>query len=182
MRALRRGSMRLLLAGALVFSPALVAGCDSEPTTTVIIEPEPSVEETSSLSALERGRVRREVLDELEPAIAAWVAGDREAFGENFGELPQKPMFEVWDEAEDLGYTINRSHDRIVLDVTELNDSGTQALVSYDFMDHTIVTASDGTVVGPDRAEEVSFQLTVELTGDGEWTIVRMIGPVESIR
>ncbi len=93
-------------------------------------------------------------------------------------------MFEVWDEAEELGYTIDRSHDRTMLDVIELNGSGTQALVSYDFTDHTVVTASDGTIVGPDRAEEVSFQFTVELTDEesGQWTIVRMIGPVESIR
>ena len=41
--------------------------------------------------AIFRGRLRRDILAGAESAVEAWISGDRDRFGEWFGELPQQP-------------------------------------------------------------------------------------------
>ena len=92
-------------------------------------------------------------------------------------------MFEVWDEAEELGYTIDRSHDRTMLDVIELNGSGTQALISYDFTDHTVVTDPTARSLGRTEPKgQVPIHARVDRRGVRPMDDRRMIRPVESIR
>jgi hypothetical protein len=137
---------------------------------------------TGPLTALDRGKIRRAILEDVESGIDAWLAGDREGFTEYFGPEPQEQMFVRWDQADADGYEIVREHERVLLDVTELGGDGQQALVSYNFTDKTVVLDENGEVAFPASGIEADFQLTVQPSEDDpdRWVIVRMIGTKEA--
>jgi hypothetical protein len=157
-------------------------GCASEPATSITTDSGESAAATGTLTPLERGKIRREILDDVELAIEAWLAGDREAFTKYYGPEPQEQMFVRWDAADADGYVIVRDHERLLLDVTELSPAGGQALVSYTFTDKTVVLDEDGSVAFPASGIEADFQLTLERSEEDSdtWVIVRMLGTKEA--
>lgn len=175
-----RTALAVLLAAIML--PMLLAGCDSEPTTVIDANPTQGTEQADAMTALDRGKMRREILEDAEAGRQAWLSGDREAFTEYFGPEPQEQMFVRWDAADEDGYVIEREHDVIMLDVTDLSTDGHQAIVSYTFTDRTVVYDDQGNVAFPASGIEADFQLTLQPDPEDpdRWVVVRMIGTKEA--
>ncbi len=162
-------------------------GCTDESTTVVIDAPASSADTSGAITPLERGAVRREVLDGAREAVDAWTSGDLDMVAEHFAPGWVDTFAEIWSEHESRGLTIVHQHDVEHLDVVDMNDGGTQALVDYVFIDRTTVVDSDGSVVEPATGRRADTQLTMEPDGSepdgsGDWRVVRMIVPKEVLR
>lgn len=169
---------------ALCLAMAATAfGCAPRSTTTITPEAEDATT-SGGITPLERGEIRRLAEAGAREAVDAWVSGDREAFANHFGELPQQLMFERWDEAEAAGQTIDRAHEFISVDVYEMNEIGTQALAKYRFNDNTIVTDASGNVLESGDGTFTEFQFTLEPVeaGSDDWIVVRMLGDTDAVR
>jgi hypothetical protein len=178
----RRRVMFGLLAGMLALTMIALAGCDTGDSTTIVLDATEDADETGTLTPLERGEVRRQALRDIEVAVEAWVSGDRERMADHFSDEMLARFTDQWDELAEQGHSIRHVHDVMILDVTEMNATGTQVLAKYKFRDESVVVDESGrTVEGPLNAE-ADAQLTAERTDDGSWIIVRIIGPVESVR
>jgi predicted lipid-binding transport protein (Tim44 family) len=180
---MRRRVMLSLLAGTLALTMIALVGCDTGDSTTIVLDATEDADETTgTLTPLERGQVRRQALRDIEAAVEAWVSGDRESMADHFSDEMLARFTDQWDELAEQGHSIRHVHEVMVLDVTEMNATGTQVLAKYKFLDESVVVDESGrTIEGPVNAE-ADAQLTAERADDGSWVIVRIIGPVESVR
>jgi type IV pilus biogenesis protein CpaD/CtpE len=170
----------VLLAFALV--GGAVTGC-AQDRSPVIETVEPTEETTSSLTPLERGKLRREVLDEVRAFIESWKASDADAVEAALPEAFAKKFTDVWDEYAQDGLKVRHVHDVTVLDVTEFNRAATQASVSYAYVDNSYLVDADGDKVLGLPPVDASLTITLEREeGSDEWKIVRMFVKEEGFR
>lgn len=171
---------RLATAGVVLVlgTTALTAtGCDSEPAATVT-QVNPNAEEgTSTLTPLERGALRREILDTVQTGIDAWIAGDTDGMRVVFNDDVMTAYERAWEDYEARGLTVSHVHEMQYYDVVDLNKSGTQALVKYRYADTSyLANASGERVEDLEVLDENEIQFTVEQQEDGSWMAVRIIG------
>lgn len=171
---------------AVLLSTALMlgsAGCSGEPTTRIINEPESAVEATDTITALERGVIRREALTEVREAIATWAASDREGMAEHFSDSVMNDFAKNWEPFDERGLSVKHVHEELYLDMIDLNSDGSQALVTYRYKDTSyLVDASGKKVEDLPAFEQKEIQFTVETDDDGKWVIVRAIGGADAFR
>jgi hypothetical protein len=173
----------VVLAAVLLLPMTLgLIGCGSKDTTTIITDVPSSTEETATLTPLERGQLRREALRDIELAVDAWVAGDRERMAEHYAEEMLTRFTDQWDELAARAQTMKHVHRVDSLDVIDMNSSGTQVLATYKFFDESVAVDESGRAVEEPVNADADVQFTVERNDDGSWTIVRIIGPVRSVR
>lgn len=163
---------------ACLLSVTLVAGSagcarDDGP---VIEKPQAHAEESSqTITPLERGKLRRAVLDEVRAFVAAWKASDRDALEAALPADVASQFTSVWSEYADEGLAVRHVHTLKNLDVTELNADATQATVSYAYTDRSYLVDSSGKKVRALEPFESSLTLTVERDpAASEWRIVRL--------
>lgn len=177
---------RIPIASAVALSALLMAGvtatgCDTSDRTAVVRQP--TSEETSgTLTPVERGKVRREALDSVRAAIEAWKASDTEAMRVYLADDLVQKFEATWAPYEAKGQHIEHVHDLDYLDMIDLNQSGTQALVTYRYDDLSYVADESGAKVEdlpPFELKEIQFTLEPE---DGEWKIIRAIAGEDAFR
>lgn len=167
-----------LLAGSLV----LLSGC-SRGSNTVVDPTGGAKEDTSTLTPLERGKVRREILHEVDRWIAGWMASDADAMSEVATETVVAEFEKVWDGYAKKGQRVEHVHTRKYLDVIDLARDGHQALVTYRYDDASyVVDASGRRVETLPPFTDKEIQLTVDRQEDGSWLIVRIIAAENAYR
>jgi hypothetical protein len=164
------------LLGVLLLSGGL-AGCgDSASQTQVEVTPSAvQTGENKQITPLERGALRREILGLCETALAAWLSGDVDVLKDHCAEDVVNGFVAAQDRFEAEGKTHVREHERVFLDMTDLNLSGTQAMIEYRFKDGSYFTNGSGQRLSEPTGEEELVQLTWEKTDDG-WRLVRVYG------
>ncbi len=168
---IRRSAALSAVTGTLIMTLAL-SGCASRGgTTTVNREPEP-VEQ--SLTALERGELRREALRFAREGWAAFEADDpvamRELFAENIADSYDKLRARYASEGRER----HREFEILYSDVLELSSTGDKATVKIDVIDNSYFIEPDGTRTQPDGAER-GIEIRLERAADGEYRIAQMI-------
>ena len=156
-----------------------VSACAPSPRQTTVVPPEDQPG-ASGLTAIERGRLRREVLAATDAGMAAWRANDIEAMKKYFSEK-QVAFYEklkARDRAE--GRLRVRRHLDASADVTELSGDGRQASVQYKFTNGSYFTDLSGRrLTKPtDRATEIDLTL---VKNAGGWAISTMIAGREAL-
>ena len=130
---------------------------------------------------MERGQVRREVLEVAEPGIAAFIAGDMEGIRSHFASEFAEPLIERMEENAEAGKVRVRVHEDVQMDVVDMNDSGTQAIIEYNFTDKSYFESEDGDRLTEPKTKDTVFQLTMDKTDDG-WQITRVIGAMDLLQ
>jgi predicted lipid-binding transport protein (Tim44 family) len=165
-----------LLAVLVIVAPS---GCMRTSRQTEVVpadkDASAAVEGTPTLTPLERGQVRHDILAVAEPAIQAFLDDDPEQI-----ERYWDPVYcDLWakyrKENAAAGETRVRKHERLTLDVTDMDAWGTEALVTYRFIDHSYTRDSDGDIVVPPTDKETQFQLTMVKDDEGKWMVKRLI-------
>jgi hypothetical protein len=128
-----------------------------------------------ALTPLERGALRREVLDEARAALSAWIDGDTEALKKHFADDLVEDFVAAQTSLDAEGKKRVRDHEQVFLDMTDLNQTGTQAIVEYRFNDGSYVADASGKRLTDPTGDEETVQLTWEKSGEG-WRIIRVIG------
>lgn len=161
----------------LATSTLSLAGCTSAPAPTVTHVDQVSADDTTTLTPLERGEERREVLDTLQAGIDAWIANDPETMRLYFGDNVMRPFESAWADFDEQGLTVVHVQEPIYFDVTEFNRTGTQALVTYRYDDDSYLVDSGGAKVEDlEPLSDNDIQFTAEKQDDGSWLAVRIIG------
>jgi len=164
----------LVLAGA-------VSACSPKPDTIVEVDAG-SVDDTATLTPLERGTARREALDAVRGMIDGWMASNADAMRLHAADSVVAPFAEAFATYAAEGRRVEHVHDVIYLDVVDLNREGTQALVTYRYNDSSVVVDGGGaTVETLPVLREKEMQLTLDLTPEG-WTVVRIIAGTDAYR
>lgn len=173
-------SSRIAAAG-LVFvlgaTAVFVTGC-STPESATVTQVDPSSEDTSAtMTPLERGELRREVLESIQAGIDGWIASDAETMRLHFNDTVMTPFERQWEEFDAQGLTVVHVHEPVYYDVIEFNKAGTQALVKYRYNDTSYLNDSSGArAMDLEPLDENEIQFTVERQEDGSWLAVRVIG------
>ncbi|MCZ7661567.1 MAG: hypothetical protein M5U22_00785 [Thermoleophilia bacterium] len=134
-----------------------------------------------SITPLERGKIRRDVLATARGGMNAWLDDDLEAMPQYFGAEYLDEFKKQATTYADEGKIRVRSHSEIVSNVTKIASSGKQALVEYNFTDDSYFTDTNGKVLSEPDHQKTVFQLTLELT-DSDWRVVRIIGRSDSLK
>lgn len=166
------GMTVVLMTGALALT-----GCTTTNAPTVTQVDPASIEGTATLTPLEKGQVRREVLESMQAGIDAWIAGDPEGMRVYFGDAVMSPFEKAWEEPSAKGLVVVHEHEPLYFDMIDLNKPATQALVTYRYNDTSYLANENGTKVEDlESLEENEIQFTVEKQDDGTWKAVRIIG------
>lgn len=142
-----------------------------------------SEETTPALTPLERGKVRREVLDHAREFIEVWTSADAEELGNVLPESVAKQFTDAWREYEADGLQIKHVHEVSKLDVTEINRDATQATVSYVYEDGSYLVDGSGSKARELEPVDASMTITLQRESvDSEWEVVRVFVKREGYR
>jgi len=168
----------LLAAGALVGGAALVAGCSgagpSQAEVVPVVTEVTSKEGTATLTPIEKGKLRREILDTAREALGVWMLNDLERMGDFFAEGYVTYYKDQQKKYDQEGVVRVREHESLLFDVVDLTPDGTQAIVKYRFVDRSRFTDRAGRVVRANPVKETEMQLTMTRKGDA-WIVERII-------
>ncbi len=171
-----------LLAGTLVASlfvgSTLLTACDSPRQTQVTPASQITDEPTSGMTPRERGQVRGQALKAARASIDAFLTDDANAMRSLFATEYPVYWAKVRKETAAEGRNRIREHELQSLEVTQLDEVGTQAIVEYYFIDKSYYTDKRGTpVTAPSAGKDAEemIQLTLE-KNDNKWVVIRMIG------
>jgi predicted lipid-binding transport protein (Tim44 family) len=176
---------RLLITSALValllaaVLPATGCSRDSGPT---IVNEEANVEDTSTITPLQRGKERRDALAMLRTAMDAWSDSDLATMQKYFPNVAVDQFKETWADYAAEGLTVKHVHEVTYLDVTEMNRSGTQALVTLSMVDNSYLVERNGKTARDLPVLDKDIQFTLEKDENGDWKIKRMVASVDSYR
>lgn len=163
---------------AVLLSVLGASGCAGrEPRGAVVIEQAPKpVEDTSTITPLERGRARRDAMDAAEKAIAAFLADDEPGIKKYWAEQYQKLWKTYRAQNAENGVQRVRKHSNIeIFDVVEMGREGKDAIVQYRFTDESVFKDASGKVVAPPANRATEFQLTMAKRDDGTWYVKRLV-------
>jgi len=162
--------------GALVASSFALSGCASTTRQTEVVEEKPVAAEdtTATLTPLERGKVRRDILRAAKPAMAAFLADDEAGFKKYWDEAYVDLFADKRADYAKKGIERVRKHDVKMMDVVDMNEAGTEALVQYRFVEQSYFKDSSGKAAAPASNKETEIQLTMVKTKNG-WIVQRMI-------
>jgi hypothetical protein len=167
--------LALLLAGSL-------AGCGPGPRqTTVVSNGQASSDATDTLTPLQRGEVRREVLEVARRALDAWRDNDLEVMRELYADQQYEHFASLDETYRAEGKTRVRDHETLFFDVIELNSTGTEASVNYRFKDNSYFTSTDGTRLTQPAGDEAEMRFGL-VQFEGKWIIIRLIAGPERLQ
>jgi ketosteroid isomerase-like protein len=167
---------------AAVLAAGLLTGC-SRGSTLVVDLDGASDEETATLTPLERGELRREVLTAARTWVEAWRSSDADAMRTYATDDVVDLFSSVWDEYATRGQRVEHVHTERFLDVMDLSSDGTQALVTYRYDDDSyVVDAAGATVETLPALSGKEMQLTLQVDDGGTWRVVRLIAAADAYR
>jgi hypothetical protein len=171
------------VAATLCVSCALLvpmAGCSRDPYQTTVRKV-PPVESTSTITPIERGKIRREALASVRQGVAAWLADDGEAMKRYFSQEQVEYYAKLREESKRENRYRIRKHSDGKMDVIDMSPDGTEVSVTYAFVNDSYWADSKGRVLEKPTHKESQIQIGAKRI-DGRWLIVRMIGVPETIR
>lgn len=171
---------RAVLACALAML-LLSSGCAPDPYQTTVRKVPPEAEATSSITPLERGKLRREALEAVREGMAAWLADDLEAMKRYFSDEQVAYYQDLREESERTGRFRIRRHSDVKMDVVEMSEDGSEVSVTYAFVNDSYWADRSGRMLDKPTRKQSQIQIGAKKI-DGRWVIVRMIGVPETIR
>lgn len=176
-----RPSTAIVLAGLLTVVALSTTACTDDSRQTTVIVDSPSLENTSSITPIERGEIRREALRATRAGIDAWLADDFEAMRESFADS----QFEFFKKQADTYRADDkkrvRVHEDLSMDVMEMTPDGREVSIKYRFIDRSYFQAADGSRLSEPTGKDTEMTIgAVEF--DGKWLIVRIIAGSDVLR
>ncbi len=170
-------------AALLVVSAALLVACGDrpDPYQTQVVNSVPAPNTLTTITPIERGKIRREVERVVKDGMAAWLENDLGLMPRYFSEENVEQFKKQAATYGDEGRVRVRSHSEVRISVTEIASSGKQALVEYNFTDDSYFSDLGGKNLSEPKRRETVFQLTLEYTTGG-WRIIRIIGRLDSLQ
>jgi hypothetical protein len=148
-----------------------LSGCATQPSsqTSVITNPPPI-----GLTPAQRGVIRREALTTAEAGFNAWLTADTKAMTPYF-----KPSYITYYDGLYAKYAKQgkkrvRKVEIKSMDVSDMNNTGRQALVDVQFVDRQYYTDLAGTPITKPANKATYVQLTLDKKS-GKWLIDNMI-------
>lgn len=174
----RHAGLRITLAASLMLGAATLAtGCQSTERPK-IERAEPA--DKPGLTALERGEVRREILDDVKAGWAAFEADDAEGIRHYFVASMADSFDEKRKKYADAGRTRHRAFKINFMDVTELSADGSSATVNAEIVINSYFIEPDGTKTEP-YGKETNVRINVVRDGDG-YKIRRVLANADLLR
>lgn len=169
----------LCTAVALVAAGASLAGCRSNPRQTRVIVSDVSEEDTSTITPLQRGKIRRQALDQIQEGLDSWIAGDLAAMKKHFSDGQMEFYREAAEERAQRGLERVRRHAQPKLELTEMTSNGKEVIATYVFVNKAFTRDRNGEITSKPANKAAEIQISaVEV--DGTWIIVRMIGGTDA--
>lgn len=176
------------IAGLLLATPLTAVGCgdDSDASQTQVIVttstvPSGSGEASQTITPLERGKIRREVIAVAQAAVDAWLTDDLEAMREYFAPSQMEYFQDLHDTYVQEKKQRVRSHSATSIDVTAINNDATEATVEYYFNDDSYFADEQGTALTEPTHKQTMIQFTLVKDDNGDWMIERIFGANENL-
>lgn len=164
---------------------AIAAGCTNDNVDMQIQQPPQSNSEVGKdgLTPLERGKVRRQILNDMRENMDIWLKGDTQNYDKAFSKKLIKIYREQLDKLHQRGQDKVRVHENTRMEVVEL-DSPTVGAVKYYFDEKSyfidIKTKKITKFVEKaPQGQQSQFEIVV-IKEDGRWKIDAMIGAGEA--
>lgn len=163
----------------LAISSSIVAGCASNGIEVEVkTVQEQEAKSRDGIDPLTRGKLRRQILDDMQGNIDAWLKGDIKGLEKSFTGSLLTSYKEQIVKLHAKGQDKVRIHENQELEVTEL--IGDTAKVKYKFIDKSyFITPSTKAVVKEASGAESTIVIEVKKQ-DGRWKINSMIGAGEA--
>jgi hypothetical protein len=165
------------MVSALLILPLLsaLAGCSSSSVDVKITQDQPKDDRgLDGLTPLERGKVRRQVLNDTQKALDVWIKGDTKAYDRAFTKALLKEYEVQLAKLKSNNKEKIRIHTESKLEVTELTKE--EAGLKYTFTDGSyFVNAKTKKVITPPSNKSSEIAITVKKE-NGLWRINAMIG------
>jgi hypothetical protein len=170
-----------LLAGLLLVG-AGCGGAETSASQVKIVKVTEEDETAPAITPLERGKLRRGALEVMEVGIQAILEDDLDLMAETMADTYVEHYTKQRETYEKEGKVRVRKHEEVRYDLVDMNRTGTEALVEYNFTDVSYFTDRDGNRTSEPTGKETLFQFTLERSESGEWTIIRLIGGQEALQ
>jgi len=170
---LSRTRLALGLVGVAAATAILpLGGCAPQPSSqsTVITQPQ-----AQGITPLQRGTIRRDVLDAAQPALTAWLSSDPKAMAKYFKPYYVSYYTNLYSKYAKQGKQRVRKLKVSSMNVSDMNKTGTQALVDVTFIDHQYFADLKGNPITKPTNKSTFIQLTLDKQKDGTWRVDNMI-------
>lgn len=168
-----RRASRTAVAASLIAVSVLTGCARSEPDTRIIRGPAETTQ--TVLSAIERGKLRTEVLETAHPAWDAWAAMDIEAMEPLFAASMVMQRAELKDEYERQGKEPRDFGEVQSFDVVTMSPDGARVEVLI-----VLVAPDDSTVDPPGTERKVNF--IMERDDAGEFRVTSVIAGADTLK
>lgn len=156
----------------------LLQGCSSGGIEVDIKNVQGETPSKDGLEPLERGKVRRQILNETEENVATWLKGDAVDYPNAFTAKLLASYEEQLEKLHREGKDKIRRHESQKFEVTELAKD--EATIKYTFIDKSyFVSAATGKVVTPPKNAESEILISAVKEGE-RWKIRALIGSGEA--
>ena len=156
----------------------LVQGCSSGGIEVDIKNVNSDASSSDGLDPLERGKVRRAILNETAEGVAIWLKGDSSGYSKAFTKKLSASYLAQIEKLHQKGTDKVRRHENQLFEVVELTKNA--ATVKYTFVDKSyFISTATSEVVNPskDAASEIYINVVKE---DNRWKIQALIGAGEA--
>lgn len=175
-----RGLLRpttLFIATSLV-ALFLVQGCSSGGIDVDIKNVESDASSSDGLDPLERGKMRRAILNDTEEGVAIWLKGDSAGYSKAYTKELAASYLDQLEKLHQKGTDKVRRHENQLFEVVELTKDS--ATVKYTFVDKSyFISTSTSEVVNPAKNAESEIYINV-VKEDNRWKIQALIGAGEA--
>ncbi|MDP2181282.1 MAG: hypothetical protein Q8K99_01765 [Actinomycetota bacterium] len=164
----------LVLVGLLAGVALSTTACRSDSRQTTVLEQTPSTEDTSTITPIERGEIRRDALRATQAGIDVWLRDDIDGMREYFAD-DQYDYFKKQDDSYRTdGKKRVRAHEDASMDVMEMTPDGREVSIKYRFIDRSYFQAADGSRLSEPTGKDTEMTIgAVEF--EGKWLLVRII-------
>lgn len=166
------------IAGFMV-AGIITAGCSADNVDVKVrpADPVESVKGADGLDPLTRGKVRRQILNDMQENVNIWLKADTKSYDKAF----TGPMLNTYEaKLERLrkeGKDKVRVHENVSIEVVQL-ENPEMGTVKYSFVDKSyFVYANTKKVAAPAKTGDDKSELEIKvIREDGRWKIGSMIG------
>lgn len=157
------------LAAAAALLP--LTGCATQPSSQTSVTNAPPL----GLTPVQRGVIRRDVLSAGNAGIKAWLATDTKAMKPYFKPYYITYYNNLYSKYAKQGKKRVRKIEIKSMDVSDMNNTGRQALIDVQFVDHQYYADLNGKAITKPTNKTTFIQLTMDKKS-GKWIIDNMIG------
>jgi len=170
--------------GLLFLGALLPLGCWESPRQTTVIPADKVDSGKDRISALERGKIRREAIREMGKAMGLWRSRDLKGMSKSFNAALVAKEKKISAEQMRSGRLRVRKHQNVSIDVLEMTPKGDEVSLEYRFTDQSYYTDAKTGRVASSAAKSgkgSTFRIVAEKTRDG-WMVVAFMGGKEALQ